>query len=293
MNETRLLRGVRTMDYATQWTRPFVGDVSQREHRVEQRLRRAPFLAEPLRRLGYDCSEGWAWDHYRPTVLALAQACRQSGRNGAGATRVLEIGGGRGPLLTPAEAAAAGIELTVNDIDARELSLAPEHFSKAQFDVAGDVDPSWEGRFDLIISRMVFEHVRDAPRAWANMHRLLAQGGVALAFHPTLYAPPFVVNWLLPEGLTARVLRFFFPNRHDEGYPKFRARYEMCFADPAKVEPILARCGFSQVLIAPFWRHGYFRDIPLLGEADAALQHLAEKRDWRALATYAYTMARR
>jgi SAM-dependent methyltransferase len=281
------------MDYATQLTRPFVGEASEREARVEARLRRAPFLAEPLRRLGYNCSEGWAWDNYRPTVLAMAQACRQAGRHNQGLVRLLEIGGGRGPLLTPEEATAAGIELTVNDIDERELSLAPAAFNKAQFDVAGTIDPSWEGRFDLIISRMVFEHVRNAPRAWANLHNLLAPGGVAMAFHPTLYAPPFVINLLLPESLTARILRFFFPARHDGGYPKFPARYEMCFTEPSKVEPILTECGFSQVLIAPFWRHGYFRHIPLLREADAALQHLAEKNDWRALTTYAYTLARR
>jgi SAM-dependent methyltransferase len=281
------------MDYVTQFSRPFVGEASERAARVEQRLSRAPFLAEPLRRLGYDCSEGWAWTNYRPTVLAMAHVLRQSGNHSEGKVRVLEIGGGRGPLLTPAEAAAAGIDLTVNDIDARELSLAPPEFNKAQFDVAGDIDRSWEGRFDLIISRMVFEHVRNAPRAWANMRNLLAPGGVAMAFHPTLYAPPFVINLLLPESLTARVLRFFFRYRHDGGYPKFPARYEMCFTEPSKVEPILAECGFSQVLIAPFWRHGYFRHIPLLREADAALSHLAERHDWRALTTYAYTLARR
>jgi SAM-dependent methyltransferase len=281
------------MDYATQFTQPFVGEAFEREQRVEQRLNSAPFLAEPLRRLGYNCTEGWAWDNYRPTVLALAQTCLNSGCHHQGRVRLLEVGGGRGPLLTPAEAEAAGIELTGNDIDARELSLAPAQFNKAQFDVAGDIDPSWEGRFDLIISRMVFEHVRNAPLAWANMRRLLAPGGVALAFHPTLYAPPFVINRLLPERLTARILRFFFPDRHDDGYPKFPARYEMCFSDPAKVAPILSGCGFSQVLIAPFWRHGYFRHIPLLREADAALQHLAERNDWRALTTYAYTLARR
>lgn len=283
------------MDYATLLTQPFPGAAVERERRVERRLSGAPFLAEPLRRLGYDSTEGWAWDNYIPTVLAMAKSCRQSGRGRGrdGLVRVLEIGGGRGPLFTPEEARAAGIALTVNDIDAHELSQAPAAFDKAQFDVAGEVDPRWSGRFDLVISRMVFEHVRGAPRAWANVAALLAPGGVAFAFHPTLYAPPFVINRLFPEGLTARVLRAMFPNRHDGDYPKFPARYEMCLADPARVAPILTRCGFSQVLIAPFWRHGYFRHLPLLREADAALQHLAERRDWRALASYAYTLARR
>jgi SAM-dependent methyltransferase len=281
------------MDYATQWSRPFLGEAYEREQRVEQRLAQAPFLAEPLRRLGYNCAEGWAWDNYRATVLALAQTCQKSGRHHDGRVRLLEIGGGRGPLLTPAEAEEAGIELTVNDIDAHELSLAPAQFHKAQFDIAGDVPSDFEGQFDLITSRMVVEHVRNAPRAWKNMRNLLAPGGVALAFHPTLYAPPFVINWLMPESLTARVLRFFFPFRHAGDYPKFPARYEMCFTIPSKVEPVLRECGYSQVLIAPFWRHGYFRHIPLLREMDAALSHWAEKKDWRALTSYAYTLARR
>jgi SAM-dependent methyltransferase len=281
------------MDYATQYTSSFAGEALALQERVEKRLASSSFLAKPLRRLGYNSAEGWAWEQYRGTVLAMAENCRDSGRHHDGKVRLLEIGGGRGPLLTPDEAAAAGIELTVNDIDAHELSLAPASFDKARFDIAGEVDSTWDGRFDLIVSRMVFEHVSNAPRGWANKLRLLAPGGVALAFHPTLYAPPFVINGLLPETLTARVLRLFFPNRHSEGYPKFPTRYEMCFSSPARIAPILKGLGFSEVLIAPFWRHGYFRKIPLLRELDVGLQHWAERRDWRALSTYAYTLARR
>ena len=281
------------MALATSFERPRASAASARQSRIARRLAAAPFLAEPLRRLGYDSGELWAWDNYRASVLGFAQACRQAGRTHNGFVRVLEIGGGRGPLLTPKEAAAAGIALTVNDIDAHELSLAPDAFDKAQFNIAGDIDHAWEGRFDLIVSRMVFEHVENAPRAWANVRALLAPGGVAMAFHPTLYAPPFVINWLMPEALTARVLRFFFPGRHNGDYPKFPARYEMCVADPGKIEPILTRCGFSETLIAPFWGHRYFRHIPGLREADAALCNWAESRDWRALCSYAYTIVRR
>jgi SAM-dependent methyltransferase len=265
-----------------------------RAARVERRLAASPFLAGPLRRLGYDSRELWAWDNYRASVLGYAQACRQSGRAGGdGRVRMLEIGGGRGPLLTAAEAAAAGVAATVNDIDERELSLAPADFAKARFDIAGDVDARWAGRFDLIVSRMVFEHVKGAERAWANTRALLAPGGVALAFHPTLYAPPFVINWLMPERLTATTLRRFFPDRHNGDYPKFPARYEMCFADPAAIAPILSRCGFSETLVAPFWGHRYFRHIPGLREVNASFDAWAESRDWRAVCSYAYTIARR
>jgi SAM-dependent methyltransferase len=281
------------MALATSIYRPETTAAAGLEVRLAKRLSLSSFLAEPLRRLGYDSDEIWAWDNYRTAVIAYAQHCRQAGRTSNGLVRLLEIGGGRGPLLTPDEAAAAGIALTVNDIDAHELALAPASFDKAQFNIAGDIDRAWEGRFDLIVSRMVFEHVKDAPRAWANVRALLAPGGVALAFHPTLYAPPFVINSFMPETLTTRVLRFFFSYRHDGDYPKFPARYEMCFADPAKVEPILIQSGFSETLVAPFWGHRYFRHIPGLREADGAFSRLAESRDWRAFCSYAYTIARR
>jgi SAM-dependent methyltransferase len=264
-----------------------------RAARVEARLAQSAFLAEPLRRLGYDSRETWAWDNYRPTILAFVEALRNAGRRQDGGIRLLEVGGGRGPQLTPAQAEDLGVVLTVNDIDARELSLAPAGFATARFDIAGDVDPGLFGKFDLIFSRMVFEHVKNAPRAWRNIRALLAPGGVALAFHPTLYSPPFVLNWLMPEGVSARLLKRFFPWRHDGDYPKFPARYEMCFAAASRVAPALRDAGFSEVLIAPFFGHRYLRSVPVVREVEGALHVLAERRDWRALASYAYTLARR
>src|SRR5450631_3732322 len=125
------------MVIATSIDRQKSDSADARETRVALRLNSSPFLAEPLRRLGYDSQEMWAWDNYRASVLGYVQACRQAGRTGDGLVRVLEIGGGRGPLLTPGAATAAGIALTVNDIDAHELSLAPDFFIKAQFNIAG------------------------------------------------------------------------------------------------------------------------------------------------------------
>jgi len=266
----------------------------ERAARVEARMSQSAFLATPLRRLGYDSSEPWAWNNYKPTVLGFVEALRQAGRHdGMGRVRLLEIGGGRGPQLTPKEADKLGVDLTVNDIDARELSLAPKGFATACFDIAGDVDPSLHEKFDLVFSRMVFEHVKGAPHAWRNIAALLAPGGVALAYHPTLYSPPFVVNWLTPEAFSARLLRRFFPGRHDGDYPKFPARYEMCVAEPSMVAPKLRACGFSEVLVAPFFGHGYLRSIPIAREIEGALHVLAERRDWRGLSSYAFTLVRK
>ncbi len=265
-----------------------------RASRIAARLAQSSFLGAPLRRLGYDSREAWAWDNYKPSLIAFVEALRQAGRCGPdGRVRLLEIGGGRGPQFSPQEAERLGVALTVNDIDARELSLAPPGFATACFNIAADVAPALYGQFDFVFSRMVFEHVKDAPRAWANAASLLAPGGVALAYHPTLYSPPFVVNWLIPEAFSARLLKLFFPWRHDGDYPKFPARYEMCVAEPSYLAPKLKAAGFSEVLIAPFFGHGYLRSVPVAREIEGALHAWAERRDVRWLSSYAFTLARK
>jgi SAM-dependent methyltransferase len=265
---------------------------THRKARVERRLAASPLLAAPLRRLGYNSHALWAKDNVKASVLAFIDLCHAAGRSDDGhRVRVLEIGGGRWPFLTPLETESAQIAYTVNDIDEGELAAAPAEFEKAQFDIAGAIDPSFRGRYDFIFSRMVMEHVPDATRAWSNMFDLLAPGGVAFAFHPTLYAPAFVINWLAPEALTGPVLRFFFPERGRTANRKFPARYDLCSAAPTVIEPVLHRAGFGEILSAPFWSDLYFEQLPGLREANDALSALAESRDWRWLASHAYTIA--
>ena len=52
-----------------------------RQARVARRLSPSPFLAEPLRALGYDSRELWAWDTYEQAVLAFVGHCRDAGRH--------------------------------------------------------------------------------------------------------------------------------------------------------------------------------------------------------------------
>lgn len=243
-------------------------------------------LADIIADLDYTPDWNWSWNTYKPAITAIAQ--------GYGLTRHLEVGGGRDPLFAPDEAASLGFNVTVNDISAIELARAPAAFDKLLCDVAAPdtMERVRPGSFDFVYSRMVMEHVRDARQLWANQHAMLSEGGVALAFFPTLYAPVFALNRLVPEAVSSAIVRLLFPDRHAGGdNPKFPAHYDHCFGDEAKIAPMLRAVGFSQTLILPFYGYSYLWKVPGLKQVDAAFTRLARERDWRVFTSFAYAIA--
>lgn len=228
-------------------------------------------------------SSDWAWDHYKSTIQNLISV-----RN---ARTILEIGGGRWPLLAGDEITSRGVRYIVNDISESELALAPPYVEKACFDISRKApfdDEHLVGKVDVMFSKMVFEHVSDAQQAYKNIHRLLSPGGVCLNFHPVLYSLPFLVNWMLPEQLSSRLLQLFFPYRGPDKVPKHPAKYDHCVISEAEQE-MLRSIGFSKVWQVPFWYHNYFKKIPGLYQAEAALTGVAERNNWTAFASFCYT----
>lgn len=241
---------------------------------------------EIITSLGYEPDFNWAWDNYKAAILEIARR--------RGLTRHLEIGGGRDPLFLPHEAEAHGFAVTLNDISARELSLAPPGYATVQCDIAGKDAASifGEARYDLAYSRMVMEHVPDVARMWQNIAFTLAPGGVAFSFFPTLYAPPYVLNRAIPEKLSRWLLESVFPDRGDEGdNPKFPAYYDYCFSSEEKLAPMLKQAGFSEVAVLPFWGYSYFKKFPGLRQIDDAFTKVARRRGWRAVSSFAYVVA--
>lgn len=226
----------------------------------------------------------WAMSNYKETVLALA--------TNFGCRNLLEIGGGRSPLLSKGQLAVARFDYTVNDVSGAELRQCPAWADKLCFDIAGDETP--QAQFDLIFSRMLQEHVSSAEKCYRNIFRLLRPGGVALNFHPTLYAAPFVANYLIPSRLSAAILHIFGARLTDaeEPYPKFPARYSWCRAS-ARIAGKLRAIGFSEIFIVPFYGHGYFRNIPLIRDVDDWIAKMAKERGARLLSSYAYTIVRK
>lgn len=248
------------------------------------------FTAADIRKivadLGYPSHWHWCWDNYKPTIIALSRA--------RGLSHHLEIGAGRDPLFQPDEAKALGLDITLNDISAHELSLAPSGYNKVQSDIASPHAPDILGRnkYDLAYCRMVMEHVPDVAAMWRNINEVLAPGGVALSFFPTLYALPYLLNKLMPERLSRFLLETVFPERKPNGNdPKFPAHYNYCFSGEDVLMPMLREAGFSDAVILPFWGYAYFNKFPGIREIDAAFNQLATRRNWRSLSSFSYVLA--
>lgn len=244
-------------------------------------------LARTVRELGVQNESQWAWENYENVVRQFALAL--------GARRLLEVGGGRDPLFKADELSELGVEMTINDISQTELDVLPDDYRTACFDVAGDISKvaGLRGTFDLAFSRMVFEHVEDGEQAWKNLYDLLAPGGVALAFIPTLYSFPFVVNWLLPDDVAAKIVKTLYRHRTDEKEPVFPARYSWTFASERKMKPMLDAIGYREVQVLPFYGHGYFDRFPVVRDIHKVFTGVARRGDWRTIASYAFVAVRK
>lgn len=242
-------------------------------------------LVNALAPLGVENRDEWGWDNYTRVIRHLAKTF--------GARRLLEIGAGRAPLFGIDELRSLDAELTVNDISTDELAHLPAGYRQACFDIAGDVGATQIGTIDLAFSRMVFEHVEDAHKAWSNVHAMLAPGGVALAFVPTLFAVPFVINRLLPDNLGERIAHLLDRKRTQEEQPVFPARYNWCFTLEGPMRRRLEEVGFAEVLIVPFYGHRYYQNFPLIRDVHRGFTALARRLDLRLLSTYAYIIVRK
>jgi SAM-dependent methyltransferase len=201
---------------------------------------------------------------------------------------ILELGGGRWPSFRLTDLPDNIRTYTVNDISEEELSLVPPEYEKACFDVSGDAS-DFEGRYDVVFSRFLAEHVKDGQAMHRNVFRVLKPGGTAFHLIPTLYALPFVANLLLPERLGQKALAAV--SRRRDISPKFPAYYSRCRGDSPAMRRMFERIGYSKVEIRNFYGHFYYEQIPGLRDLEAWFSRLASRNKWSWCSSYAYVIA--
>ena len=208
-------------------------------------------------------------------------------------TRVCDVGGGATPLLSPDAVTRHRLDYTVLDISAEELGKAPDSYATLQADIASpDLDTGTT--YDLVFSRMLLEHVKDPVVVHRNLLRLLRPGGFAVHLFPTLYAPPFVVNRVLPEATSRRFLLAFFPHRHPDGpYGKFPAYYRWCRGPTDSQIGRYHKAGFAVDRFIAYFGHWYYKRIPPLEAMQRTIAEALVRRPIRAITTYGIVVLRK
>ena len=166
--------------------------------------------------------------------------------------RVLDVGGGKRPAISLQTKQDLGLHIVGLDVSETELAQAPTGVYDAI--VVGDAAAvEIPGRYDLIFSRSVFEHVADPRAAVANLTGVLARGGIMAHVVPCRNAPFAMLNRWLGNRVARRLLFTIFPEKEDDS--GFRAHYRDC--TPSRLARICRECDLEVVKIIPYYRSEY------------------------------------
>lgn len=168
---------------------------------------------------------------------------------------VYDVGGGKCPHIFPDVKAKKNISSIGVDIDADELSRAPE----GGYDrtICADItDVSGDGDGDFVISRATLEHVKDARAAIMNMASFIKPGGRMIFFAPGRNAWFARLNMILPEGLKNKLINYFYDESGLANVMGFKAYYDR--GTPAQIEAVLEEAGLQIVEKRLYYMSNYF-----------------------------------
>jgi len=178
---------------------------------------------------------------------------------------VLEIGGIDRPFLSKAECD----DYCGLDVEKRErCDEVYDRFYQQS------VEEPIPGSFDLVISRMVLEHVPDNEKGWANIYECLKPGGRTLHIFPSGLHPYSILTRLVGNRLQRKLISLFRPHAAAKtGYPAY---YNRCL--PGQLRTTLGRAGFKDPEIHVFYcAASYFSFFAPAFVAVSLFEHLCRK----------------
>jgi ubiquinone/menaquinone biosynthesis C-methylase UbiE len=131
------------------------------------------------------------------------------------------------------------------DVSAEELFLNDDADVKLVANVAEGL-PFADGEVDLLVSRVVLEHVDGVPDAIAHMARVLKPGARTIHFVPGRWSTFALAARLLPFEPLLRLLHFAIPG--SAGVVEFDVHYDQ--TDPVALERLFRAAGFREVNVS-------------------------------------------
>ena len=156
---------------------------------------------------------------------------------------VLDVGGGKEcPFLPYIDASSTHLIIAL-DLSDEELRHNRELEHKIVADASAHGFPFRDGSADLVVSRAVVEHIRDNAAFFGNCARVLCPGGIMVHAFSGRFAPFALMNQLLPNRLTRRMIDCVHPEWQEEGNYGFLAFYDRCYF--SAIKDLLDRNGFT------------------------------------------------
>ena len=239
-------------------------------------------VASMLEARGWVESEQPLWRQFEGDVEQALQAVPDGGT-------FVDLGGGRRCVYAAAVPRHRGVRLVAVDVSVDELALNEDADVKLVADVAHGL-PFEDGGVDLLVSRVVLEHVDGVPEAVRQMARVIPPGGRTIHFMPGRWATFAVAARLLPFDVLLKVLHFAVPG--SVGVVEFDVHYD--HTEPVALERVFREAGFRDVRIS--WtaaQADYFKAFLPAYLVVAAYQTLVRRLGLRRLAAYVIVDARR
>lgn len=193
--------------------------------------------------------------------------------------RILEIGGGAHPTITD----RTGLVYHVVDPDHKELSKLPADIIKIEGSIE---DIALDERYDLILSKMVLEHIPNPDDFHSKVLQLLSSDGRAIHFFACRHSVPALVNRFLPEKWGESILRIL-KNRALDDSPKYEAYYRRTLGHTERQLQYFQKVGYGIEIYHSFVGHKYFKNIPLINLLERAYTTFLKRLELKNLATVA------
>jgi SAM-dependent methyltransferase len=238
--------------------------------------------ADALERRGWVESDQPLWRSFEAAVREALQDVPDGGT-------FVDLGGGRSCVWASAVPRERGVRLVAVDVSTEELSYNTAADMTHVADVAEGL-PFADGEVDLLVSRVVLEHVDGVPEAIGHIARAVAPGGRTIHFVPGRYAIFALAARMLPFRFLLRLLHFAVPG--SVGVVEFDVHYD--HTDPIALERLFREAGFREVRVT--WtaaQADYFKAFLPAFLAVALYQTLVRALRIRRLAAYVVVDARR
>ena len=184
---------------------------------------------------------------------------------------ILEVGAGANPTIRPEFINQHQLNYVISDVDDVELKKSNDFYSKLVVDLSSS-NFSLSQKFDLVFSRMVGEHITNAKAFHKNVFSILNNNGVSFHCFSTLYSFPFLVNKIIPAGLSEFILDKISP-RDKHFHRKFKAHYNWSRGPSKKMISQFENIGFEVIEYVGYFGHNYYIKFPVLNK----LEHIKSK----------------